>query len=138
VESKYAAAMEGGVGMMFTVSDRPEVRAVMRGLAAESWGEEMARKPSGWFFPSHRDFDVSLLTDPIRQFEATILTEADDAGMFRFDASDQMPFEIGFDALNTVLTRYLSDPAVSAQEVLSEVEAAAWAELEEVDAESDQ
>ena len=135
VEPEYSVAMEGGVGTMFAVADRPEVRAVMRGLAAPSWGEEMAQMPSGWFLPSHRDFDLSLFTDPYRQFQASILTEANDAGMFRFDASDEMPYDIGSRAFFPAITRYLADPDVPAEEILSEMEAA-WTEFEE-DVEAD-
>ena len=129
VNPEYSHAMEGGVGTVFTVSDRPEVRAVMRGLASPSWGTAMAQRPTGWFYPSHREFDVDLFTDPIRRIEASAMATANAAGMFRFDASDQMPFEIGFDALLPPLTEYVSNPDASAKETLAEVEAA-WLDLE--------
>jgi hypothetical protein len=49
-----------------------------------------------------------------------------DAGMFRFDASDMMPYDIGFGPLLTELTDYVSDPSKSAQETLARVEEAWW------------
>ncbi|HEU5114054.1 MAG TPA: ABC transporter substrate-binding protein, partial [Acidimicrobiia bacterium] len=133
VNPEYTQAMEGGVGIVYTISDRPEVRAVMRGFASASWGTSNARNPNGWFYPSHVGFDVAEPTDPIERIKVSALTAANQAGLFRFDASDNMPGEIGFGVLFDVLTEYVSDPELSAKEALAQVEAA-WKELEETEA----
>jgi ABC-type glycerol-3-phosphate transport system substrate-binding protein/serine/threonine protein kinase len=129
IDPAYADAVQGSIFIAIALSDRPEVRQVMRAFTSPTWGSTMTEEPEGWFSPAHRDFNLDLFTDPIRRFVSTVTVEAQRAGMFRFDASDLMPFEIGFDALNPALTEYLSDPSVSAEDVLSDVEAA-WVDLE--------
>jgi DNA-binding SARP family transcriptional activator/ABC-type glycerol-3-phosphate transport system substrate-binding protein len=125
----HARSMEGGGDVAVAVSDRPEVREVIRGLAGPSWGMAWARFAPN-FIPAHRGFDLESLTDPIRSSIAAYVSEAVDAGAFRFDASDQMPFELAFGPLHEELTRYVSDPSVSAKEALAAVELA-WTQYEQ-------
>lgn len=130
VTSRYASAVEGGMGAVSVVFDRPETRAVLRALAGPSWGENMARQLGpGWFYPAHRGFDIENFVDPTRRELAAALAEANRLDMFRFDASDRIPFDIGFTALNTALTEYLSDPEVAATDALAKVEQA-WVAFE--------
>ena len=84
----------------------------------------------GWFYPAHRGFDIDLFVDPTRHELASALADANHADMFRYDASDQIPFGVGFSALNAALTEYLADPEMSAAKALAEVEQA-WMALEE-------
>ena len=130
VDPRYASAIDGGVGSVTAVFDRPETRAVMRALASSSWGEHMAQQPGpGWFLPAHRGFVTDLFVDPTRHELASILAEANRTDMFRFDASDRIPFDVGFTALNAALTDYLADPDMTASEALARVERA-WVALE--------
>ena len=118
------------MGAVSVVFDRPETRAVLRALAGPSWGENMARQLGpGWFYPAHRGFDIENFADPTRRELAAALAEANRLDMFRFDASDRIPFDIGFTALNTALTEYLSDPEVPATDALAKVEQA-WVAFE--------
>jgi hypothetical protein len=55
--------------------------------------------------------------------------DAIEAGLYRFDASDQMPIDIAFGPLHSALVDYLTNPGASAEEALSSVEAA-WVEYE--------
>ena len=125
IDPAFAAAVMGGGDIALPVTDRPEVRAVMRAIASPSWGSLRAQTETPPdFVPPHREFDVELFEDPIMSYLSTLVTESVDAEMFRFDASDLMPYEIGFGPLLTELTGYVSDPGRSAQEALSAVEAA--------------
>ena len=128
VDPAYASSMEGGGDIAIAVSDRPEVRAVIRGLAGPGWGSVWSETANN-FIPAHRRFDVETFSDPIRRSIAGLALESVDAGLFRFDASDQIPPEIAFGPLHDALTRYVSDPGVSAKEALASVELA-WTEYE--------
>ena len=129
VDPAFSASMEGGGDVVVAVSDRPEVRAVIRGLGGSSWGRIWG-ETSPNFLPAHRGFDLESITDPTRTAIATYVLDAVEAGSFRFDASDQMPSDVALGALHRELTRYVSDPSVSAGEVLAAVEQA-WTEYEQ-------
>jgi DNA-binding SARP family transcriptional activator/ABC-type glycerol-3-phosphate transport system substrate-binding protein len=129
VNPAYSSSMEGGGDVAIAVSDRPEVRAVIRGLASPAWGRVWAETASN-FFPAHLGFDLEAFGDPTRGAIAALLSDANDAGQFRFDASDQMPSDVVFGPLHQALTRYLSDPGLSARETLGEVEQA-WTQYEQ-------
>jgi ABC-type glycerol-3-phosphate transport system substrate-binding protein len=130
VSPAYSTAMIGGAGSTAAMFDRPETRVAMRALASADWGTQIAQSEQRtWFYPAHRDFDLELFEHPMQRELAYAVTEANDADMFRFDASDRIPSEIGFDALNAALTEYLADPNVTAAEALARVEEA-WVELE--------
>ena len=128
IDPAFDAAMEGGGDLAIAVSDRPEVRAVMRGLTSADWGESWAQSGVP-FIPAHRGFDLEAYTDPVARSVAAAVQDAIDSGMYRFDASDHMPFEIAFGPLHSALIDYVTDPNASAQETLSAVEAA-WNEYE--------
>jgi alpha-glucoside transport system substrate-binding protein len=125
IDASYAPAVLGGGDIALPLTDRPEVRAVIRAIASPEWGSIRAQTeiPPD-FVPPHRQFDIGLFEDPIMSSIAAQLAASVDAGMFRFDGSDLMPYEIGFGPLLTELTEYVSDPTKSAQETLSEVEEA--------------
>jgi alpha-glucoside transport system substrate-binding protein len=129
VNPAFSSSMEGGGDVAIAVSDRPEVRAVIRGLASSAWGKVWAETASN-FLPAHFGFDLEAFGDPTRGAIASLISEANDAGQFRFDASDQMPSDIAYGPLHEELTRYLSDPSVSAREVLAAVELA-WTQYEQ-------
>ncbi len=122
IDPAYASAVLGAGDIALPLTDRPEVRAVMRAIASPEWGSVRAQTQTSDFVPPHRGFDTALFQDPIISSVAAHLAESVDAGMFRFDASDMMPYEIGFGPLLTELTDYVSDPSRSAQETLAEVE----------------
>lgn len=125
IDPSFAPAVLGAGDVALPLTDRPEVRAVMRAIASPEWGAEWARTGTPLdFVPPHRDFDVGLFQDPIISSIAGQLADAVDADMFRFDGSDLMPYEIGFGPLLTELTEYVSDPNKTAREPLSAVEQA--------------
>jgi DNA-binding SARP family transcriptional activator/ABC-type glycerol-3-phosphate transport system substrate-binding protein/serine/threonine protein kinase len=127
VDPEYASAVVGGADFAIAVADRPEVREVLRLMAGPEWGANWAT--AGGFIAPHRDFDLDSYTDPVWHAMAASVGRALEADLWRYDASDQMPYEIGFGPLLTELTEYVSNADKSAQETLSVVEEA-WQELE--------
>jgi alpha-glucoside transport system substrate-binding protein len=126
IDPAYTPAMLGAGDIALPLTDRPEVRAVMRAISGPEWGRVRAAEPNHDFVSPHRGFDTGQFQDPISREIAEQLAESVDAGMFRFDASDMMPYDIGFGPLLTELTDYVSDPSKSAQETLARVEEAWW------------
>lgn len=75
---------------------------VIRGLASRSWGESWAQSDVP-FIPAHGNFDLALFTDPVQRSIATSVRDAVEAGLYRFDASDQMPVEVAYGPLHSAL-----------------------------------
>ena len=125
IDAAYGPAVLGAGDIALPLTDRPEVRAVIRAIAGPEWGSLRAQTdvPPD-FVPPHREFDIGLFEDPIMSSIAAQLAGSVDEGMFRFDGSDMMPYEIGFGPFLTELTEYVSEPTQSAQETLAEVEEA--------------
>jgi alpha-glucoside transport system substrate-binding protein len=128
IDPAFASSMEGGGDLAIAVSDRPEVRAVMRGLASPEWGEQWARSGVP-FVPAHGGFELGTYTNPVGRTIANAVRNAVAAGNYRFDVSDQMPGEVTYDALHPALVEYLTHPGASAAETLASVETA-WTEYE--------
>jgi alpha-glucoside transport system substrate-binding protein len=128
IDPAFASSMEGGGDFAMAMSDRPEVRAVMRGLASPAWGTPWVQSEVP-FIPAHRDFDLDFYTNPVGRSITTAVRNAIDSELYRFDASDQMPIDIAFGPLHSALVDYLTNPGASAEEALSSVEAA-WVEYE--------
>jgi DNA-binding SARP family transcriptional activator/ABC-type glycerol-3-phosphate transport system substrate-binding protein/tRNA A-37 threonylcarbamoyl transferase component Bud32 len=124
LEAAYNPAVLGAGDIALPLTDRPEVRAVMRAISSPEWGSARAEGLDQDFVSPHRGFDTSRFQDPIMRSIADQLAGSVDASMFRFDGSDLMPYDIGFGPLLTELTDYVSDPAKSAEETLSVVEEA--------------
>ncbi|HWM19141.1 MAG TPA: ABC transporter substrate-binding protein, partial [Ilumatobacteraceae bacterium] len=82
--------------------DRPEVRAFVEFMASPQWGEVWAGDADGGFISANRRFDTTSYGDPaadpaaaVRFAMASAVRTALDAGVWRYDASDLMPTEIG-------------------------------------------
>jgi alpha-glucoside transport system substrate-binding protein len=82
--------------------DTPEVRAFMEFIASPEWGERWARDSLWGFTSANQRFDRFAYGDPnldptveVRSRVASVVQTALASGLFRFDASDQMPIEIG-------------------------------------------
>ena len=92
----------GGATFASALVDRPEVRALMQFIADPEWGERWADDPISDFTPANQRFDMSAYAggdaDATGGFPAKVAAAAHAAlaaDLFRFDASDLMPAEIG-------------------------------------------
>jgi alpha-glucoside transport system substrate-binding protein len=128
IDPDFESSIVGGGDVAIAVSDRPEVRAVMRGLASASYGVSLVQREDSGFIPPHRGFDLSVYTDPVRGSIATAIRNAMEDDVYRFDASDQMPEQVAL-SLHEALSNYLTDPGASAGAALSSVEDV-WTEYE--------
>ncbi|MGH8926767.1 MAG: ABC transporter substrate-binding protein, partial [Acidimicrobiia bacterium] len=128
IDPAYSSSMEGGGDLVIALSDRPEVRAVIRALASPSWGVSWAQSGVPFISP-HTGFDLEVFPDPVGRSIAAVVREAIGAGMYRFDASDQMPVELAWGPLHSALVDYVTHPGASAKDALSSVETA-WTEYE--------
>lgn len=72
---------------------------------------------------------LDVYSDPVGRSITAAVRDAIGAEMYRFDASDQMPFDVTFGFLHSALTDYLSNPGASASNALASVEAA-WIDYE--------
>jgi alpha-glucoside transport system substrate-binding protein len=90
IDPQWGMPVLGGGDQFVMFNDRPEVRQFMEFLttweSAASWAAA-----GGALFP-HLDQDVSVYPDSISQAQAELLLNAQ---VFRFDASDMMPAEVG-------------------------------------------
>lgn len=116
----------GGVSVAMT--DRPEVRAVMKELASPNYGVEAVRR--GRLLVPHRAFDLDNYSNPTERRIAQLVLEAIDSGGARFDASDLMPPEIGQGAFWRGMTRLFQEGPDAIEEILTEIEQS-WPEPKE-------
>lgn len=93
----------GGGTFASVVTDRPEVQAVLAYLATPEFADR--RAATGNVVSANREFDESLLTEPLARLCATLL--ADPAVTFRFDGSDLMPEAVGAGSFWTEMVAWI-------------------------------
>lgn len=99
INPRYADSVVGAGTYAVAMSDRPEVREVIRFMTDPSFGRE-ALDAGNWrsapaFIPPNVGFDVNLIEDPYARAFSSIVLSALRDDRFRFDGSDLMPVEIG-------------------------------------------
>ena len=80
----------GGGDMAAAFTNDPDVVEIMEFITSDKFGEPWAAA-GGWLSP-HKTFDNSAYSDDITRQIAELVQQAD---VFRFDASDLMPPEVG-------------------------------------------
>jgi alpha-glucoside transport system substrate-binding protein len=93
----------GNAGFVSAFRDRPEVREFLRWVLSPESGTAWVANPSGTFLPASLGFDANRcraaqVDERTNEIRVRLCREARDAlaaGMWRFDASDLMPPEIG-------------------------------------------
>lgn len=97
VNAAYGDATMGGANYVAATNDGAAVSKVMRFVLGSRFGREAIAPDAaatGWLLPNTR-FDTRRYTDPQVQAWADQLHTAIEAGMFRADASDLMPPDVG-------------------------------------------
>jgi ABC-type glycerol-3-phosphate transport system substrate-binding protein len=141
IDPSHPTPLLGGANYVSALADRPEVRAMLEHLASPQWGEMWARSPASGFISPNAHFDVSHYGADAGESERTVQTalgvtarDAIAAGVWRFDASDLMPPDIGSHAAEGPgafwqgMVDYV-DGVRTMDQVLTDIEAA-WVELE--------
>jgi alpha-glucoside transport system substrate-binding protein len=106
----------GDLAALFNGEDE-ESKEVMRFLTADDFGAEWAQI-GGWLSP-HATFDASNYPDETTKTIAELVANAD---VFRFDASDLMPAEVGAGTFWTGMVDWITG-AKSTEDVTAEIEA---------------
>ncbi|HEX5937547.1 MAG TPA: extracellular solute-binding protein [Actinomycetota bacterium] len=114
--------MIGGGELISALSDRPEVRELVRFFLSAEHGIEAAESGLEHMSPN-LNFDVRHYPPFVRR-QAEALQEALAADTFRFDASDLMPPPIGDRLFWDAMMRYVREGPESLDEVLAELDAA--------------
>jgi alpha-glucoside transport system substrate-binding protein len=103
IDPKWGTPVLGGGDQFVVFNDRPEVREFMEFLTTWDSGKTWARA-GGAIFP-YQDQDFGDYANPIERKLAEILVNAE---VFRFDASDLMPAEVGAGTFWTGMTDWVS------------------------------
>jgi alpha-glucoside transport system substrate-binding protein len=93
VDPRFDDSAMGVAVYVAAVNDRNEVRQLTRFMLSNKFGKE-ALAESGWLMANVR-FDNDQYTYELTRSWADITQAAVAADLFRFDASDQMPAEVG-------------------------------------------
>jgi alpha-glucoside transport system substrate-binding protein len=96
--------------------DDPDVKKVMEFITSDQFGHEWAAV-GGWLSP-HKTFDASTYVDDTTRAVAEVATSAD---VFRFDASDLMPAEVGAGSFWTGMVAWIGGEK-STDQVLQDID----------------
>ena len=110
----------GGGEFVAAFSDRPEVAAFQAFLVSPEWNNAKIESTGPGWVSANSGQDTSLYASPIDKLSAELL--ADPNTVFRFDASDLMPGEVGANAFWTEMTNWIASDKAN-QEVLDAIEA---------------
>ena len=111
----------GGGEFTVAFADRPEVAAFQAYLTSPEWvNNKITQHPGGGWVSANNQQDFDLYASPIDRLSAELL--ADDTAVFRFDASDLMPGEVGAASFWTEMTNWIANDKAD-QAVLDDIEA---------------
>jgi alpha-glucoside transport system substrate-binding protein len=129
----------GGAVMAGALQDRPEVREFLRWVTSSAWGTLWAGDPTNVSLPYNASFDrdrcrATELPEAVNAMRVRLCREARDAvvaGLWRFDASDQMSPGVGAiaevgtpGAFLQGMTDYVDRGPDSLDQILAEIDAA--------------
>jgi alpha-glucoside transport system substrate-binding protein len=110
----------GGGEFVAAFADRPEVQAFQAYLASPEWANTKAETTGPGWVSANTGLDADALASPIDQLSAELLQDPE--AVFRFDASDLMPGEVGAGSFWTEMTNWIANDKPD-EEVLSSIEA---------------
>ncbi|GAA4716319.1 ABC transporter substrate-binding protein [Isoptericola chiayiensis] len=109
----------GGGEFVAAFDDRPEVQAFQTYLASADWANQKAiATPEGGWFSANNGLDINNLASEFDQDAAALVS--DEETVFRFDASDLMPGEVGAGTFWNGIVNWLTGD--SSQEVTDQIE----------------
>ncbi len=100
------------------LTDKPEVQAFQTYLASTDWSNEKAKVSASGWVSANQNLDPSLLNNDFDRYVYEILT--DPATVAGYDASDQMPSEVGAGSFWTGIVNWLTGQ--STQQVVDAIE----------------
>ncbi|MGH8827972.1 MAG: ABC transporter substrate-binding protein [Jiangellaceae bacterium] len=120
IDPEQGRPLLGGAEFVAAFADRPEVQAFQEFLASPEWANEKARVSGPGWVSANTGLDVALLESPIDRLSAELFQ--DEEAVFRFDASDLMPGEVGAGSFWTEMTNWIANDKAD-QDVLDAIEA---------------
>lgn len=108
----------GGGEFAAIFADRPVVHAFQAYLASPEWSNAKATLSGPGWLSANSELDPSNLESPIDQLSFELLTDPET--IFRFDASDLMPGEVGAGSFWTGMTDWIANDLPS-QQVLDSI-----------------
>lgn len=121
IEEEHGSPVLGAGEFTAAFADRNEVQQFQTYLASDHWHAE--RAALGNFVSANTTVPVDSYEDPILRLSAEIIQDED--AVFRFDASDLMPGQVGAQAFWTGMVDWIT--GAEAQAVADEIESA-WPE----------
>jgi alpha-glucoside transport system substrate-binding protein len=121
VDPAFADFSVGGGVYLSALDDRTEVRQLTRFMLGSQFGRYALADVGGWVLPNDR-FDLKRYGDDFTRDFAGIVHDSLAAGLYRFDASDMMPPEVGSGTFWAGM-RDLLDGVKTVPEVLSDIDA---------------
>lgn len=121
IEEEHGSPVLGAGEFTAAFADRNEVQQFQTYLSSDHWHAE--RAALGNFVSANTTVPLDAYDDPILRLSAEIIQ--DENAVFRFDASDLMPGQVGSEALLTGMVDWLTGD--SSQQVADAVEAS-WPE----------
>jgi alpha-glucoside transport system substrate-binding protein len=97
VDTEFGDSALGAGIYLSAVNERKEVRKLARFMLSQRFGRTALADTGGWLMPNIR-FDLDRYGDELTRSHAEIVQAAIAADLFRFDASDLMPPEVGASA----------------------------------------
>ncbi len=128
VDGVDSEAVIGAGIFAVALSDRPEVREVIRFMASPEFGAGGASVSPG-YVPPNRNFDIGSISSDVGREIARITYAALEEDQFRFDASDLMPSEVGTNAFFQGMVDLFTGEPGRAAEIATGIETA-WSALE--------
>jgi len=116
IDPKFGTPVLGGGDLFVAFKDKPEVHKFMYYLSTGKSGESWAQKGGALF--AHKDQNLSAYSSQIDRDLAKILMEAK---VFRFDASDLMPAQVGAGSFWNEMIEYVNGKDLTA--VLDDIDA---------------
>jgi DNA-binding SARP family transcriptional activator len=118
VAAEGTGTVLGSGDLIVVLSDRPEVREVVRHLRSPEWAQSFIADAEQWYFSMNRDFPLnSYQTDTARDI-ALSLQDALESDAFRFDGSDLMPPAV-YEAFWAAMVQFVGDDSTDLDALLA-------------------
>jgi alpha-glucoside transport system substrate-binding protein len=105
MNERFGKPVLGAGEFAVAFDDRPEVVAFQTYLSSPEWANEKARL--GNWISAHQGLDVANVGSPVDQLSVELLQ--DPGTVFRFDASDLMPGEVGASSFWAEMTNWIAN-----------------------------
>jgi alpha-glucoside transport system substrate-binding protein len=117
INPEHGSPVLGGGEFVAAFDERPEVQALQNYMSSDTGQTERTEQGGAWV-SANTTVPLDLFDDPVDRLSAEILQ--DDEAVFRFDASDLMPAEVGTVAFWNGMVDWIT--GTDTQQVADEIE----------------